>query len=1627
MKQILPGGTHLGPSTTLTMYNAIHGGPAASWVAVGLKYRVRSVVAADGDIDHLHMKLSTAPGSGKSWAFTLYKNDVATSLTVTISGTDTEATDSSNSVAVAAGDIVYLVSSPTGTPTSIGEMSWSMRFTGDDTAASLLLGHGIRSVSGAGVFGGFIQGSKMSAAIVSQAETVCPTDGEIDQLHVYTHFAPGSSAGNGYSVTLYVNGVATALTCSVLHTDQTANDTAHAVSVSAGDKIYWGIGEVGSASGSFWGPIGARFTADVDGESIYTGVSSDAPSAVTVEYAGPLGGIGTWGSSSYEDEKVCLFEEMTLKKFYVGLSAAPGAGNDRKFTVRVNLATPASGLEVEISDSDTSGNDTSNDISLSDGDEVSIMHTPTSSPTTTVPCYWGFVGLITGAYLKSISADVGASGAMSRAAGRGIDGAISAAASVGRAAGKGLSGDVSALAARGATAVGRGLSGDVSAHGARGATAVGRGLSGDASAAGSVRRSMSIRALVGDVSAAGAVSRAMIYGKALAAAAVSAGGTIARGTLKALVAGAQAASLVARGISRGLVGQVAASGTARRSVAIRAFLASVSASATARRLAGKSFTFVVTTAASMVKRAKKNATAFAEAQASRGPTGVIRSILGGVTAQAAVRRHTAIRTFIAHVSALGKAIRNALKPTTGGVQVSASISRKVSRAVTADVAVAATAERFLYDINWLMNQTVRRIYAKARVSYTDPYFSDGVEASASETGRGTYPDQTMDNVTTQEYKWFSLHENDLSGDYHPLPANQEISVGWWSATLCSGAGVFISPPVLTITHSARTVSDLLVVGDDKLGEYPTWFVIRLYSEGDVLQHTEAVNTGSSVTWSKSITPVPDIVKQTLTITKWNQPNAVAKIAQFYTSVEQTYYSEDGDIVDLQVLEEREFVGTTIPQGNVSSNELVLRLNNSDHAFSPGNYASPLYGELLNNRAIRAWLGVDMVPSGVRVWYPLGTFYSRDWNAPEDEIWAEVRGYDALDRLKQTEFSVSEVYEDITLHDLAVIVFSDAGLTAADYNIDTALDTAAHTVAYAWFDTMSHREALRRIAAAALGQLYCDRDGIIQLVIYTVPAATSQDWEYTLDNSWRVDHPLAWSEMINSVQARAKPRTPSAEQDICIDTEEFTVPAGDTTTRTHFFTFSPCVDVVDPLVFVNPGGNVVLDDMTIYAWGVLATYSNATGGDETVTSVTIRGKTLELEGGSIVEVEDAASIASNSRQSLSEPVESEFWQTNAQALAAATSLLATYKDPRRDVQIIARGNPASHIGDRVKAPAYKDIVVSEYAVLSNDIRYDGGLEVSVHAQLVAGGASRYKKSIDAGVGAGADIDLHEINVRRTVSGAASAAAGVSRAVAKGVVANVAAAPSVDAHPDARYRTIVGGVAVGGSVGMVPSIWRKPISANVGVAASVSREADVTILSEAGDGYVGLYGVAAGSWSIAVDAAAGNEMDVAGNDLMVMAHLSSNAYFRRSYIYFKTSDADTGIDPGQSIDTVTLKIYINTYFTQVGGSKPHLCLFEDMPTKPAEYGGNPALSQLDYNKSGYVQIEEKTDADLGSTAYGNDPAPRGWHSFDIPVGYLNRSGMTKFMLATQENSTSFSRSITMDSGNGTNPPRLEIETA
>lgn len=81
-------------------------------------------VPTAGHASHLFVYMTSAPGSGQTYAFTLIHNGTASSLAATVSGTATTASDTTDSVALSAGDTIAIEVNPSSGATGSAQVTW---------------------------------------------------------------------------------------------------------------------------------------------------------------------------------------------------------------------------------------------------------------------------------------------------------------------------------------------------------------------------------------------------------------------------------------------------------------------------------------------------------------------------------------------------------------------------------------------------------------------------------------------------------------------------------------------------------------------------------------------------------------------------------------------------------------------------------------------------------------------------------------------------------------------------------------------------------------------------------------------------------------------------------------------------------------------------------------------------------------------------------------------------------------------------------------------------------------------------------------------------------------------------------------------------------------------------------------------------------------------------------------------------------------------------------------------------------------------------------------------------------------------------------------------------------------
>ena len=349
-KQFLISGTMDAPSVSATEYSSLLGDGNKVWTTT--EANRESIISTPGKLSNFKVAVRTAPGSGKSWTFTIRKaasgaTMVDTDLSVTISGTATLSSLDTDEVTVAAGERVTIAATPSGTPTSADAVYWTCQFTPDTDGETILLSNtsGASITTYSSLIGGNTQGIEFNG------QTLFPTAGTLKKFYVELTVAPGSTYSRTF--TIRKNGVDQSLTVTISGTGITGNDIANTVSVAAGDKItiihtYSGYPAASAAK------FGITFLPDVQGEYIASATTSDPTDTTYVEYQHLNCGVSNLWGISFEWYQHNLAQATTVKKMYVNLSTAPGSGYSWVFTLRDDLADTA--LVVTISNTNTSGN-----------------------------------------------------------------------------------------------------------------------------------------------------------------------------------------------------------------------------------------------------------------------------------------------------------------------------------------------------------------------------------------------------------------------------------------------------------------------------------------------------------------------------------------------------------------------------------------------------------------------------------------------------------------------------------------------------------------------------------------------------------------------------------------------------------------------------------------------------------------------------------------------------------------------------------------------------------------------------------------------------------------------------------------------------------------------------------------------------------------------------------------------------------------------------------------------------------------------------------------------------------------------------------------------------------------------
>lgn len=369
INQILIGGSTDITHNANTEENSIWGGH--SWSAAA--YNRAQIMPTGGELSVLDVKLSNAPGAGNNYKFNVLVNGVASALTVTISNAETRGTDTTHQVTVSPFDIIQIQSVPTSSP-STTMARYSVNFV-SSVAQEIVMLADCGPSTGSPTWNPMQQGGAGSSGTEAYTHAPMPCDGTFRTMRAMMTNAPG--AGKSMTFTLRVNGGDTALECVIQNAMTQNSDISSDVHVSRGDMVNWQATPAGTPAYPGVCYVSCVFVPDTADQQVLLGVAGDGLASAATEYNKLTDGMVncTWSGT---DNRFQGVRTMDMHDLIVVLTAAPGVGKTRSFTLMVNGAPSA--LVATVSGTDTEGEDITNTVTLTDDDIVSIKTIPSGSP-----------------------------------------------------------------------------------------------------------------------------------------------------------------------------------------------------------------------------------------------------------------------------------------------------------------------------------------------------------------------------------------------------------------------------------------------------------------------------------------------------------------------------------------------------------------------------------------------------------------------------------------------------------------------------------------------------------------------------------------------------------------------------------------------------------------------------------------------------------------------------------------------------------------------------------------------------------------------------------------------------------------------------------------------------------------------------------------------------------------------------------------------------------------------------------------------------------------------------------------------------------------------------------------------
>lgn len=367
--------------TTATRYWAPNGGLPYGDNLSSDETDTRGAITADGGTAlSMWVRLSVAPGAGKSVAITLLVNGSPSALAVTISNTDTTGSLVTN-VTLAGGSHVNLQCTPSGTPAATA--AFVAIVYRPNTAGyfqyPFSFGYDQNFNATSSYYNAGLQGCNV-ISVGNRPISVLPFAGLVREVRIELEAAPG--AGQSRAFDLYKNGGSIA-TYTISNTDTLSNNTGLSLAIAAGDRLQWYQTPSGGSAttSSCRMAVCIQSTTSANLFALMMASTVADTNIATTYYLPPgcQGLLGTTPLNTTESEVQIMLPAMTLRAFYAYSDAANTTPEVLTFRTSINGSPGNITATMPTDGDDNNCSDTSRRDNIKNGQLLSVKVTSATS------------------------------------------------------------------------------------------------------------------------------------------------------------------------------------------------------------------------------------------------------------------------------------------------------------------------------------------------------------------------------------------------------------------------------------------------------------------------------------------------------------------------------------------------------------------------------------------------------------------------------------------------------------------------------------------------------------------------------------------------------------------------------------------------------------------------------------------------------------------------------------------------------------------------------------------------------------------------------------------------------------------------------------------------------------------------------------------------------------------------------------------------------------------------------------------------------------------------------------------------------------------------------------------------